>query len=91
MSNPTAPRYSLYMSTPVCAARPMGARKMWSGTPKADTRPSATPRSSLHSVIIKRWIALACYTDTAQAGRDKTASKAARSDLRHFRKIRPQI
>jgi hypothetical protein len=37
ISKPAAAKYSLYMSTPVCAARPMGARRMWSGMPNADT------------------------------------------------------
>ena len=47
------------MSDAPVLARPMGARRMWSGMPKADTSGTATPRSSWHRCTIRRWMALA--------------------------------
>jgi hypothetical protein len=96
-NNPTTTTHQLYMSTPVCAARPMGECRIGRGktanqhrtrncqtaklyrkelqqakpssgmTPQRWTPAQGTPRSSLHSVRIRHWMALTCG---AKAGKD---------------------
>jgi hypothetical protein len=59
-SRPVQPASPANLHSPAAHLRPMGARRMWSGMANASTRGTATPRSSLHSAAISRWMALAC-------------------------------